>query len=88
MENKVPDSSVSRAFEFGLIGVRLAGSTLAGVLTGHSWKESAVSESNADVLARGLCKMRGAPLKLAQALSIQEDKLIPENIRKAFEKAR
>lgn len=32
--------------------------------------------------------MRGAPLKLAQMLSIQEDKLIPAPIRKAFEKAR
>jgi aarF domain-containing kinase len=32
--------------------------------------------------------MRGAPLKLAQMLSIQEDKLIPPPIRRAFEKAR
>jgi aarF domain-containing kinase len=32
--------------------------------------------------------MRGAPLKLAQMLSIQEDKLIPAPIRRAFEKAR
>ena len=32
--------------------------------------------------------MRGAPLKLAQMLSIQEDKLIPAPIRSAFEKAR
>ena len=32
--------------------------------------------------------MRGAPLKLAQALSIQEDKLIPKEIRQAFERAR
>lgn len=32
--------------------------------------------------------MRGAPLKVAQMLSIQEDNLIPAPIRKAFEKAR
>lgn len=32
--------------------------------------------------------MRGAPLKLAQMLSIQEEDLIPAPIRKAFEKAR
>lgn len=32
--------------------------------------------------------MRGAPLKLAQMLSIQEDNLIPAPVRKAFEKAR
>jgi hypothetical protein len=32
--------------------------------------------------------MRGAPLKVAQILSIQEDNLIPAPIRRAFEKAR
>jgi len=32
--------------------------------------------------------MRGAPLKLAQMLSIQEEGLIPTPIRRAFEKAR
>lgn len=42
----------------------------------------------ADKIAAQLCKMRGAPLKLAQMLSIQEDNLIPPAIRKAFEKAR
>ena len=32
--------------------------------------------------------MRGAPLKIAQLLSIQEDALVPGPIRQAFEKAR
>ena len=32
--------------------------------------------------------MRGAPLKIAQLLSIQEDVLIPGPVRQAFEKAR
>lgn len=32
--------------------------------------------------------MRGAPLKMAQALSIQEDEVIPKHVREAFEKAR
>ena len=45
-------------------------------------------EEAADKLAHQLCKMRGAPLKLAQMLSIQEDNLIPPYIRKAFERAR
>jgi aarF domain-containing kinase len=45
-------------------------------------------EKVANKITDELCKMRGAPLKLAQMLSIQEDKLIPTPIRKAFEKAR
>jgi aarF domain-containing kinase len=32
--------------------------------------------------------MRGAPLKLAQALSIQDDEMMPKPVRDAFEKAR
>jgi aarF domain-containing kinase len=32
--------------------------------------------------------MRGAPLKVIQMLSIQEENLIPTPIRRAFEKAR
>ncbi len=32
--------------------------------------------------------MRGAPLKLAQMISIQDENLIPKNIRRAFQKAR
>ncbi len=32
--------------------------------------------------------MRGAPLKLGQALSIQEDGLVPKEIKQAFERAR
>ena len=47
-----------------------------------------IYQSAAHKLANSLCKMRGAPLKLAQMLSIQEDNLIPPPIRKAFIKAR
>lgn len=47
-----------------------------------------LTPDNAKMITDTLCKMRGAPLKLAQALSIQEDKLIPKEIREAFERAR
>jgi len=37
---------------------------------GAGLKGLLLSEENADVLSQSLCKMRGAPLKMAQALSI------------------
>jgi aarF domain-containing kinase len=46
------------------------------------------TEENAERLSLALCKMRGAALKVGQALSMQEDHLIPENLRKAFDKAK
>lgn len=54
----------------------------------NSSDQNATYEKIANKITDELCKMRGAPLKLAQMLSIQEDKLIPTPIRKAFEKAR
>lgn len=61
----MPETPFTRALQFSFIGAKIAGSTLKGVLGGQSWKEAAVNESNAEFLAKGLCKMRGAPLKLA-----------------------
>lgn len=49
-----------------MLGARLAGGTAKSmIISGGSLKESALSESNADLLSRSLCKMRGAPLKIA-----------------------
>ena len=47
-----------------------------------------MNEQNAERLSKTLCKMRGAALKIGQALSMQENSTIPEPIKKAFEKAR
>lgn len=56
--------------------------------SGKSLKDFAVTEANAEKLAQALCKMRGAALKIGQAMSMQEDHLLPEPIKKAFKKAR
>ncbi|KAM3127939.1 hypothetical protein pb186bvf_019958 [Paramecium bursaria] len=93
-ENKVPESSLQRALQFSGLGLNLTTNALKKVLVSTfseqkvTFKQALISEENAEILAQGLCKMRGAPLKLAQALSIQEDELIPKPIRQAFEKAR
>ncbi|CAK94480.1 unnamed protein product (macronuclear) [Paramecium tetraurelia] len=89
-ENKVPQTAIGRVYEFGALGVSLATNAMKTMVTQQnvSFRQALVSEENASLLAKGLCKMRGAPLKLAQALSIQEDEVIPKHIRQAFEQAR
>ena len=51
-------------------------------------KDYVLSEANANKLSMTLCKMRGAALKIGQALSMQEDAFVPPQVKEAFEKAR
>ena len=57
-------------------------------ISGSQEEVKFLSDKNAEKLAETFCRMRGAALKLGQALSIQEEKLIPEQIKKAFDRAR
>jgi aarF domain-containing kinase len=47
-----------------------------------------ISESQAERLAEGLCRMRGAALKIGQMLSLSDETLIPPQIAKALERVR
>lgn len=49
---------------------------------------SFLSEANAERLARHLCRMRGAALKLGQMLSIQDDNLLPPQFQAALARVR
>jgi hypothetical protein len=86
-EKKVPSTSFSRAFEFSKVGGSILGSTFTSYLgsigTGEtkSLKDFALTEENAERLGNALCKMRGAALKLGQAMSMQEDQFLPEPIK-------
>ena len=40
-----------------------------------------LTEANAERLADALCRMRGAALKLGQMLSIQDENVIPPQVR-------
>lgn len=96
-EEKVPESSFSRAAGFAGLGASLAMSALSGATKsvfggGESSRKdyilgSVLTESNAEKISQTLCRMRGVPLKLGQALSIQEDTLIPKVIKDALERA-
>ena len=95
VEKKVPSNSFSRAFEFTKVGSSImtsaVGSLVKNTFVGESsksFRDFALTEANAEKLAQALCKMRGAALKLGQAMSMQEDQFLPEPIKKAFNKAR
>jgi aarF domain-containing kinase len=51
-------------------------------------KSAFVNEQNAEALARALCRMRGAALKLGQMLSIQDEHLVSPVIQRALERVR
>jgi aarF domain-containing kinase len=40
-----------------------------------------ITESNAERLANALCRMRGAALKIGQMLSIQDETVLPPQVR-------
>jgi aarF domain-containing kinase len=40
-----------------------------------------LTEANAERLAAALCRMRGAALKLGQLLSIQDENVMPPQVR-------
>ena len=49
---------------------------------------SILSEGNAERLAEGLCRMRGAALKVGQILSIQDESVLPPQLQAIFDRVR
>jgi aarF domain-containing kinase len=88
----VPSTRIGRAAGFASLGVGLAAGTMfeaASRLVGGSSSESVVAnDANADRLAKTLCRMRGAALKLGQMLSIQDATLLPAPLARALEQVR
>ncbi|KAF8401198.1 hypothetical protein HHK36_012129 [Tetracentron sinense] len=95
-ERRVPSTPFTRALGFAGLGAGLAWGTIQestkrlvfGTPNSQD-KQSAISpflsEQNAERLARALCRMRGAALKLGQMLSIQDESLIPAPILAALD---
>lgn len=53
----------------------------------HAWS-TLVTEKNAERLASGLCRMRGAALKVGQMLSLQDESLIPPQVQEVLRRVR
>jgi hypothetical protein len=89
----VPSTRVGRAFGFASLGVGLAAGTMfeaASRLVSLGSKSDSIvaNDANADRLAKTLCRMRGAALKLGQMLSIQDETLLPPTLSRALEQVR
>eukprot|EP00760_Papus_ankaliazontas_P027185 PhM_4_TR319/c0_g1_i1/m.64396/K08869/ADCK, ABC1; aarF domain-containing kinase len=82
----VPSGSISRAALFGTLAVRLASDYYFGKREPES--KTTLTPAGYDALVDAMCHMRGAALKLAQMLSLQDEELVPPIILNAFAKVR
>ncbi len=94
----VPSTRIGRAFGFAQLGVGLAVGTAFELVTRVASRVTndettskgslVTNDANSDRLARTLCRMRGAALKLGQMLSIQDETLLAPPLAKALEQVR
>jgi len=99
-ERSVPASPLARIMGFGSLAASMAfgaaseGASralgLGAVKTTTSSLAPAfsISEAQAERLAEGLCRMRGAALKIGQMLSLSDETMIPPAVAKALERVR
>jgi aarF domain-containing kinase len=91
---RVPATTFERMLGFGNLALGIAWNATKNSLWGHSSSEEAsgleryLSPENADRIARTLCRMRGAALKLGQMLSMQDERTVPPMLLQALERAR
>lgn len=99
----VPSTRLGRAFGFASLGFSLAAGTVLEVtsklVSSHPSPTTSehpsttassimINDSNSNKIAKTLCRMRGAALKLGQMLSIQDETLLPTPLSKALEQVR
>ncbi|KAM9356193.1 atypical kinase COQ8A, mitochondrial [Pholidichthys leucotaenia] len=99
-ERRVPVTRIGRLMNFGGLAVGLGIGAIAEVVKKSlkpkdQGKTKAImdsnaflSEANAERIVRTLCKVRGAALKIGQALSIQDDAFINPQLARIFERVR
>jgi len=95
-EARVPSSALGRVWGFGSLAANLVAGTITEAVSrpfrggdaGARPGSVVLTPRNAEVLAEGLCRMRGAALKLGQMLSIQDPDTIPPEIQAALERVR
>ena len=90
----VPSTRIGRAAGFASLGIGLVAGTVVEAASrivsmgSNSSSPIVANDANADRLAKTLCRMRGAALKLGQMLSIQDETLLPAPMAKALEQVR
>ncbi len=97
-ERSVPASPLARVLGFGGIAARLAAGALTDRVTAVGSGSSSSSSGSSgggglgakqmERLVDGLCRMRGAALKIGQMLSIQDESLLPPALAAAMARVR
>eukprot|EP00808_Paulinella_micropora_P014331 g67193.t1 len=103
-EVSVPSSPMARVLGFGSLGARIAAGTLwdrmkkpfqaspeeKGKQDGKAGTAApiGISEGNVERLTAGLCRMRGAALKVGQMISIQDESLVPPQFEQILQRVR
>ncbi|KAK4537207.1 hypothetical protein CDCA_CDCA11G3232 [Cyanidium caldarium] len=91
---RVPATPLGRMMGFGGLALGIAYNAAKASILGAtaadkpSLQASLLSEENAERLARTLCRMRGAALKVGQMLSIQDERTLPPAVLRALERVR
>jgi len=93
----VPSTSLGRAFGFGSLGARMAMGaasdwlqrSVSGTAAGSGKPQGGIlSEAAAETLVDGLCRMRGAALKIGQILSLQDEEALGPEVAAIMERVR
>ncbi|XP_028968072.1 uncharacterized protein LOC100906274 [Galendromus occidentalis] len=90
---KVPATRFRRALTYGGLFAGLGVGTASEVVRRLTSNDEAkkpflLSQANANRIVETLCQVRGAALKIGQILSIQDSKLVPEEISQLFIRVR
>mmetsp|Transcript_4022 Transcript_4022/g.6029 ORF Transcript_4022/g.6029 Transcript_4022/m.6029 type:complete len:548 (-) Transcript_4022:13-1656(-) len=86
-QKRVPSSQLGRFLGFGGLATSVGFGLLSDKVRGNANKDM-MSEDVAERLAAGLCRMRGAALKVGQMISIQGEEFLPETLSKALDRVR
>jgi aarF domain-containing kinase len=92
-ERAIPSTSLGRAFGFGTLGAKMAASIASDWASsalgmGKPLESMLLSKATAETLVDGLCRMRGAALKVGQMLSLQDEEVIGKDVAAIMEKVR
>ena len=92
-QRRVPSSRLDRAVTFGTAGVGLGLNFVKNRLTSAPAEDKflramGLTEGDVQALVDLLCQARGAALKLAQMISIQDDNLVSPGLAAIFERVR
>lgn len=89
---KVPASRFGRALTYGSmfagVGVGAAMEAMRRIASNQKSHSLLLNEANANRIVDTLCQVRGAALKIGQILSLQDLKLVPEEIQRLFIRVR